>query len=142
VVNFYLFAFLFLSLLIGLLHLSRYEVTANILYLVLAYCFVHAQDSVKSPVSSFKPSRFTLHAFDFSPRTSSFRLLLPLAAIALLFLFIDLFLRKSAEFAQANRWEGFLYHLYWYIASPLAALNDFLSKSTSSLGWAKIRSSL
>ena len=30
-------------------------------------------------------------------------------------------LRKSAEYGQANRLQGFAYHFYWYMASPLAA---------------------
>ncbi len=110
---FYLCAFLFISLVVGLLHLSRYEVTANILYLVLAYCFLHAQDSVKFQVSSFK--------------SSYFKLLIPILAVVLLFVAIDLLLRKSAAYGQANRLQGFAFHLYWYIASPLAAFNDFLT---------------
>lgn len=110
---FYLSAFLFISLVVGLLHLSRYEVTANILYLVFAYCFLHAQESVKS-------SCFKRH-------TSNFRLLIPILAIALLFLAIDLLLRKSAAYGHTNRLLGFAFHFYWYIASPLAAFNDFLT---------------
>jgi oligosaccharide repeat unit polymerase len=117
---FYLSAFLSISLVIGLIHLSRYEVTANILYLVLAYCFMHSQDRSEFQVSSRKAS-------DFKLQTSNFKLLIPVAVIALLFLAIDLLLRKSAEYAQANRLQGFAYHLYWYIASPLAAFNEFLT---------------
>ena len=117
---FYLSAFLLISLAVGLLHLSRYEVTANILYLVFAYCFLHAQESVNFQVSSFQSSCFRL-------QTSNFKLLIPILAIALLFLAIDLLLRKSAAYGQANRLQGFAFHLYWYIASPLAAFNEFLT---------------
>jgi oligosaccharide repeat unit polymerase len=116
----YLSAFLLISFVIGLMHLSRYEVTANILYLVLAYCFMHAQDSVKFQVLSLKSSHFPLP-------TSHFKLLVPIAVIALLFLAIDILLRKSGEYAQANRLQGFVFHLYWYLASPLAAFNEFLT---------------
>jgi oligosaccharide repeat unit polymerase len=117
----YLAAFLFISLVVGLLHLSRYEVTANILYLVLAYCFLHAQESVKSQVSSFK--------------SSYFKLLIPILAVVLLFVAIDLLLRKSAAYGQANRLQGFAFHLYWYIASPLAAFNDFLTTFNGAYEW-------
>jgi oligosaccharide repeat unit polymerase len=112
----YLSAFLLISLAIALMHLSRYEMTANILYLVLTYGFVSARDRSAPGAARGR----LLYA----------QLLLPLAAIALLFLAIDLLLRKSTEFAQASRLEGFLYHLYWYIASPLAAFNEFLTTST------------
>jgi oligosaccharide repeat unit polymerase len=125
---FYLSVFLSISLLIGLLHLSRYEVTANILYLVFAYCFLDAQDSLKLQVSSFKSSHFALH-------TSTFRLLIPLFAVVVLFLAIDLLLRKSAAYGQANRLQGFAFHLYWYIASPLAAFNDFLTTFNGVYEW-------
>jgi oligosaccharide repeat unit polymerase len=120
---FYLFAFLSISLLIGVLHLSRYEVTTNILYLVLAYCFLHAQHSEESPVSGLKSATLPLP-------TSHFKLLIPILAIALLFLAIDLLLRKSAAYGQTNRLLGFAYHVYWYIASPLAAFDHFLTTFT------------
>ncbi len=117
---FYLCAFLSISLLTGLLHLSRYEVTTNILYLVFAYCFLHAQEGGKCEVSSLKSSCCKLP-------TSNFKLLIPIFAVVVLFVVIDLLLRKSAAYGQANRVQGFAFHLYWYIASPLAAFNDFLS---------------
>jgi len=124
---FYLSAFLFISLVVGLFHLSRYEVTANILYLVLAYCFVHAQDSSK-------PVGWALaHADGSGDRRKQpglkpiLQLLIPIFAVVLLFIAIDLLLRKSAAYGRANRLQGFAFHLYWYIASPLAAFNEFLS---------------
>ncbi len=117
---FYLCAFLLISLIIGLLHLSRYEMTANILYLVFAYCVVHAQNSFKFRVSSFKSSCFTL-------RTSHFKLVVPILTIGVLFLLIDLLLRKSAEYGQTNRLQGFAFHFWWYMASPLAAFNEFVA---------------
>jgi oligosaccharide repeat unit polymerase len=125
---FYLSAFLLISLVIGLLHLSRYEVTANILYLVLAYCFLHAQDSARREAGSFPSSHVPL-------RTSHFKLMVPIAAIVLLFVLIDLLLRKSSEYAQANRLQGFAFHLYWYLASPLAAFNEFLATFSGVHEW-------
>ena len=119
----YLFAFLFISLLIGLMHLSRYEVTTNILYLVFTYCFLHAWDSSKQQAEGLGALRPPF-------RLSRLQLVVPLAAIAVLFLVIDLLLRKSAEYGQANRLQGFVYHLYWYVASPLAAFNQFLTTFT------------
>ncbi len=137
---FYLSAFLFISLVVGLLHLSRYEVTANILYLVLAYCFLHSQDRSKDVGWDWVPKRGIMrlgsplaHADGFVDRRKQhglkpiLQLLIPILAIALLFLAIDLLLRKSAAYGQANRLQGFAFHLYWYIASPLAAFNDFLT---------------
>jgi oligosaccharide repeat unit polymerase len=118
---FYLCAFLFISLVVGLLHLSRYEVTANILYLVLAYCFLHAQDRSKD-VADDVVDRRKQHGLK-----PILQLLTPLLAVVVLFVAIDLLLRKSAAYGQTNRLEGFAFHLYWYIASPLAAFNDFLT---------------
>ena len=120
----YLSAFLFISLLIGLMHLSRYEVTTNILYLVFTYCFMHARDSARQQAEGLGTLRP-------SARTSTRQLVVPLAAIVVLFLLIDLLLRKSAEYGQANRLQGFAYHLYWYIASPLAAFDQFLATFTN-----------
>ena len=116
----YLSAFLLISLIIGLLHLSRYEMTANILYLVFAYCLVRAQNSLRFPVSSVQPPHFPL-------RTSNVQLIVPTATIALLFLAIDLLLRKSAEYGQTNRLQGVAFHFWWYMASPLAAFNEFVT---------------
>jgi oligosaccharide repeat unit polymerase len=122
---FYLCAFLFISLVVGLVHLSRYEVTANILYLVLAYCFLHAQErhvgwaSAHADGSADERKRHGLKPI--------LQLLTPILAVVVLFIAIDLLLRKSAAYGQANRLQGFAFHLYWYIASPLAAFNDFLT---------------
>jgi oligosaccharide repeat unit polymerase len=125
---FYLFAFLFISLLIGLLHLSRYEVTTNILYLIFAYCFLHSQGSGKFEVSSFRSSSLKLH-------TSNFRLLIPLFAVVVLFMAIEVLLCKSAVYGHTNRLLGFAFQLYWYLASPLAAFNDFLSTFNGVYEW-------
>jgi oligosaccharide repeat unit polymerase len=106
---FYLGGFLLISLAIAVTNLSRYEATVNILYLVFSYCTVRCfdqRDAVKRDVPG---------------------LLIPLAAVVVLFFVIDLLLQKSAEYGRADRLAGFLYHLYWYVASPLAAFNEFLN---------------
>ncbi len=66
---------------------------------------------------------------------SNFKLLIPLLAVVVLFIAIDLLLRKSAAYGQANRLQGFAFHLYWYIASPLAAFNDFLTTFNGVYEW-------
>lgn len=105
----YLAGFLLVGLAIGLTNLSRYEVTVNIVCLVLAYGVMYASGSRKTP------------------RHAAFDILLPLTAVVLLFIAIDLLLGKSGEYAQPDRLRGFFFSLYWYIASPLAAFNDFIS---------------
>jgi oligosaccharide repeat unit polymerase len=105
----YLCGFLVISLAIAVTNLSRQEATVNILYLVFAYCTVRRldrHDAAKRDISA---------------------LLIPLAAVIVLFFVIDLLLQKSAEYGRADRLSGFLYHLYWYVASPLAAFNEFLN---------------
>jgi len=145
---FYLFAFLFISLLIGLLHLSRYEMTTNILYLVLAYCFLHVQAGSQPVGWAWVPRRGSMdlgspsaHAALVDPRNRPqglkpiLQLLIPILAITLLFLAIELLLRKSTAYGHTNRLQGFAFHLYWYLASPLAAFNDFLSTFNGVYGW-------
>jgi len=130
----YLAAFLLVSLVIGVLHLSRYEVTTNILYVVLAYCFLHARDyaadardrrSLLAENARAGPAR-PARAFS----TPYIKLLIPVATVALLFLIVELLLHKSAAYDPDNRLQGFFFHLYWYLASPLAALNEFLATFT------------
>jgi oligosaccharide repeat unit polymerase len=105
----YACGFLLISLTVGLTNLSRYEVTVNILYLVLAYAFMYARDRRRKI------------------RRALADLLLPLVAVAALFVAIDLLLRKGATYASSDALRGFLFSLYWYIASPLAAFDEFLA---------------
>jgi oligosaccharide repeat unit polymerase len=106
---FYLCAFLLVALAIGLTSVSRYEATVNIVYMVFAYSLVRGLDRRRAT------GRRLL------------AVLLPLAAVAALFVIIDLLLRKSAEYGRPDRLQGFVYHLFWYLASPLAAFNEFLT---------------
>ncbi len=106
---FYLVGFLLITLAIGLTSVSRQEATVNIVYMVFAYCFVRGLD--RRPAAGH----------------SALTLLLPLAAVVVLFFIIDLLLRKSAEYDRPDRLQGFVYHLFWYLASPLAAFNEFLT---------------
>jgi len=121
---FYVGAFLTISLVIGLIHLSRYEVTSNILYLVLAYCFMSSLDRSEHGVSA----HFTLQA-------SHFKLIAPVVAVVLLFGLIDALLHKSSEYDASNRLQGWLFHFYWYAAAPLAAFNEFLATFRGDHQW-------
>jgi len=105
----YLSAFLLITLTIGLTSVSRYETTVNIMYMVFAYCVICGLDRRRGA------GRRLINA------------LLPLAAVAVLFFIIDLLLHKSADYDQPTHLQGFLYHLFWYVASPLAALNELLT---------------
>jgi len=105
----YLCGFLLISLAVAVTNLSRYEATVNILYLIFAYCVVRRLDQ-RGAAKRDVPG-----------------VLISLAAMMVLFFVIDLLLQKSAEYGRADRLTGFLYHLYWYMASPLAAFNEFLS---------------
>lgn len=105
----YLSAFLLVSLATALTTLSRFEVTVHILYIVFAHCFAHA-------LAGRSRSRQLL-----------LNLIAPLAAMGLLFVAIELLLKKGDTFVQANRLRGFLFSLYWYAASPLAAFNEFIA---------------
>jgi oligosaccharide repeat unit polymerase len=101
--------FLLVSLTVGLTNLSRYEVTVNILYLVLTYAFVWTRG---------RRRRVSKALAD---------LVWPMTVVVVLFVAIDVLLRKGATYAQPGAVRGFLFSIYWYIASPLAALNEFLA---------------
>jgi len=105
----YLGAFLLVSLATALTTLSRFEVTVHILYIVFAHCFMHAQGGRGRA------------------RQTLFNLIAPVGAVTLLFVAIELLLKKGDTFAQPDRLRGFLFSLYWYAASPLAAFNEFIA---------------
>jgi oligosaccharide repeat unit polymerase len=106
---FYSCGFLLTTLAIGLTSVSRYEATVNIAYLVFTYCLVSSLDR------RGRAKRRLL------------RMLLPLATLVVLFFIIDSLLQKSTLYNRTDRLAGFLYHLFWYLASPLAALNELLT---------------
>ncbi len=137
----YLAAFLAISLTVGVIHLSRYETTSNILYLVFAYCFAASLDPSGSDSrrSSLVPCRAScvvrpakesrLRIPHPALRTTN-SLVIPIGAVVLVFAAIDILLHKSSEYDQPSQLEGFVFHLYWYLASPLAAFNEFVSTFT------------
>ena len=104
----YVLVFLLVSLGIGFLNLGRKEVTVNVLFVMLSYLFVHRVYRIR--------------------RTSEVLqdLLVPPAALAALFILIDVLLQKSQTYERETRFAGFFFSLYWYIASPLAAFAEFM----------------
>lgn len=105
----YLLLFLLCMLGIGLLNLSRKEVMVNVLFLVLSYVVMHGAYRTRETADVARS------------------LLSPFLALVLLFVLIDLLLDKSGTYDRGGRLEGFLFSLYWYIASPLAAFGEFLT---------------
>ncbi len=113
----YLCGFLLVSLAIGLTNLSRFEVTVHILYIIFAYCFACRWRD---------PSE---------RRSALVGILIPFAAAVVLFVAIEFLLRKGGNYAQSDRLRGFLFSLYWYLASPIAAFNEFLSNFDGHYRW-------
>ncbi len=105
----YLAAFLFLALAMGMLNLSRKEVVVHLMFLILTYLFVHRVYG-----------RRDMHQV-------ARGLLGPFAIGVVLFVLVDIFLKKSSIYGIGGRLTGSLFSLYWYIASPLAALGEFLA---------------
>lgn len=124
----YLAAFLAVSLTFSLFHVSRCEAAASVLYLVFAYCFTASTDrsrgETRAPASC-----------DSSRRTSRLTLLIPALAIVLLFAVVDVLLQKSSHYDQPSYLEGFLFQAFWYLASPLAAFNEFITHFTGDHQW-------
>jgi len=104
----YVLLFLLVSLGVGMLSLGRKEVTINILFMFLSYLFMHRLYRIR------RLSEVVRH------------LVLPLAALGALFLLINLLLRKDQGYEREGRLGGFLFSIYWYIASPLAAFAQYL----------------
>lgn len=102
----YLGGFLLVAFVTCLLNLSRYDMVVSILYLILAYC-------ATGPGAGEK-------------RRPVWGLLVPIVAVVVMFAVVELLLHKGAEYGQSGRLRGFLFSLYWYLASPIAAFNEFL----------------
>jgi oligosaccharide repeat unit polymerase len=105
----YLLGFLLVAFATCLINLSRYDMTVSVLYVVLAYCVTSA--SVRG-----------------AARSRVIRdLLPPMAAVAVIFVVVELLLRKSATYGPAGNWRSVLFSFYWYLASPTAAFDEFLA---------------
>jgi oligosaccharide repeat unit polymerase len=104
----YLAGFLLVGLVTCLVNLSRYDMTVYALYLVLSYC------AVSSPACRER-----------SPHAAR-SLVLPVLAVVAMFVIVELLLRKGDVFDPTERFHGVLYSLYWSLASPIAAFNEFL----------------
>lgn len=133
----YLLAHLAILLMIGLIHLSRYEVTSNILYTVFAYCFTASLDRPDARISAAERSRSGRRLSQRWFRMSHLKLVVPLATIVLLFVLIDMLLDKSSEYGLGSRLQGILFHFYWYLAGPLAAFNEFVTTFVGDLQWGR-----
>jgi oligosaccharide repeat unit polymerase len=104
----YLFGFLLVAFATCMVNLSRYDMTMDIMYLVLAYGVADA----------FAPDR--------TRRRLARDLLAPAVGLVIIFVAVEILLRKSATYGESGTWRSILFSLYWYVASPIAALNDFL----------------
>jgi oligosaccharide repeat unit polymerase len=105
----YLLGFLLVAFAACLINLSRYDMVVSVLYLVLAYCVTSAS------VGGAARARLVRD------------LLPPVAAVAAIFVVVELLLRKSATYGPAGTWRSVLLSFYWYLASPAAAFNEFLA---------------
>jgi oligosaccharide repeat unit polymerase len=105
----YLLGFLLVAFAMCLVNLSRYDMTVNVLYLVLAYGVTSAS------VPGAARSRVVRD------------LLPPVAAVTVIFVVVELLLRKSGTFGPTGNWRSVLFSFYWYLASPTAAFNEFVT---------------
>ncbi len=105
----YLAVFLLLALTMGMLNLSRKEVVVHLMFLILAYLFMHR-------VYGLRDMRQVVRG-----------LVSPFMIGVLLFVLVDIFMKKSSIYGIGGRLTGSLFSLYWYVASPLAALGEFLA---------------
>lgn len=112
----YLCVFLVMGLAICLMNLSRYDMTVYVLYVILSYGVVCVSAGER---------RFRRVVKD---------LLLPVLTIVLIFTVVELLLRKRGAYGRTTTIQGVLYSFYWYLASPTAALNEFLADFQGSLG--------
>lgn len=124
----YLAPFLAITLTSSMIHLSRYEATMNILYLMFAYCLLCSPDRSDAGIPEGLLPAVTRGV-------SLVRLVIPIAAVVLLFVLIDVVLGKSGAYDQSSRLRGLAFHFFWYIASPLAAFNEFVATFTGDYQW-------
>ncbi len=105
----YLCAFLVMGLAICLMNLSRYDMTVYVLYVIFSYGVVCLSAGEK---------RFGRAVKD---------LVLPVLTVVAIFTAVELLLRKRGTYGCTTTAGGILYSFYWYLASPTAALNEFLT---------------
>lgn len=105
----YLLFFLFLSLGLAVLNLSRKGFMVDLLFLTLSYLYAHCLYRQR------KTSEVLRNLF------------VPVVAVAVLFVLIDILLAKSQTFNPRDRMIGFFFSIYWYISAPLAAFGEFLA---------------
>jgi oligosaccharide repeat unit polymerase len=96
------------------INLSRKELVVNVLCLVFAYLFIH---------SVYRQKKARAVVCD---------LFAAFAITGAVFVVIDILLQKSQTYGYQSRPVGFLFSIYWYVASPLAALNEFVADHHSS----------
>lgn len=105
----FLCVFLLMGLAICLMNLSRYDMTVYVLYVIFSYGVVCVSAGEK---------RFRRVVKD---------LLLPVLTVVVIFTVVELLLRKRGTYGCTTTAGGILYSFYWYLASPTAALNEFLT---------------
>jgi oligosaccharide repeat unit polymerase len=91
-----------------MLSLGRKEVTINILFVVLSYLYMHYVYRARTSREVFK------------------HMVIPPAALVILFALIEVILQKGQTYHREGRLAGFIFSLYWYMASPLAAFAEFM----------------
>lgn len=104
----YVVVFLLLCIAIGILNLNRKEVMVNVLFVVFSYLVMHSVRRTRTTAEVVRG------------------LFAPIAFLFLLFVLIDLLLDKSQTYGDRSRLTGFLFSLYWSIASPVAAFGEFV----------------
>jgi oligosaccharide repeat unit polymerase len=104
----YLGGFLLVGLATCLTNLSRYDMTTCVLYLLFAYALTASCAGGRARRRLFRD------------------LLPPVLGVVAIFVVIELLLHKSATYGQGGGLRGLLFSFYWYLASPIAAFNEFL----------------
>jgi oligosaccharide repeat unit polymerase len=105
----YLGGFLLVGLVTCLINLSRYEMTMCALYLILAYGMTASSTRCRIDrrlISDLLPA---------------------VVGVVIIFVAVESLLHKSATYGQAGDSRSILFSFYWYLASPIAAFNDFLA---------------
>jgi oligosaccharide repeat unit polymerase len=105
----YFVLFLILSLAVAVLNLSRKEFVVNLLFLTLSYVSAHCLYRQRKTAEVLR------------------NLTVPVVAVLMLFMLIDVLLDKGLLYNPRSRLLGFLFSIYWYLTAPLAAFGEFLT---------------